>query len=435
MESLGYKLREAREKHNYTLEQIARDTNISKGYLEALEEENFGVIPGDTYVLGFLRNYAEYLGLNPEELVGLYRNLRIQEQPMPMSELLQGSRPRPRSRAVAVILAVAVMAAAGVFLLVRYVLPRGGEAVARQAEARPTAAPGEFVLSDEAITRWYSQGETVSVPIDGEHYRVSFAAIGDRLTLKVPGGTIDLTVGQTRQLDLDGDMASDIRTQLNDLDVTGSNRRANLSIFKLPKTGQIAPEGLVAEAPGGETAAAGAIAPGATAGAAAATPGRSGATAGRAGVTPGVTPGATAGAAGAAGTPQAAASPTPPAAPQVPTATPAAGGGSFTGPLELQAAGTPSPFRLSISFRGYVLLRYLTDGENRDERFFHKGETFALDVKREARLWISNAGALRLSVAGKDVELGRPGEVVTRTIRWSESRDSGGYRLQVLASD
>lgn len=427
MESLGHKLREAREKHNYTLEQIARDTNISKGYLEALEEENFGVIPGDTYVLGFLRNYAEYLGLNPEELVGLYRNLRIQEQPMPMSELLQGARPRPRSRAVAVILAVAVMAAAGVFLLVRYVLPRGGEAAARQAEARPTAAPGEFVLSDEAITRWYSQGETVSVPIDGEHYRVSFAAIGDRLTLKVPGGTIDLTVGQTRQLDLDGDMASDIRTQLNDLDVTGSNRRANLSIFKLPKTGQIAPEGLVAEAPEGATAAAGAIAPGATAGAAAATPGRSGATAGRAGVTPG--------AAGAAGTPQAAASPTTPAAPQVPTATPAAAGGSFTGPLELQAAGTPSPFRLSISFRGYVLLRYLTDGENRDERFFHKGETFALDVKREARLWISNAGALRLSVAGKDVELGRPGEVVTRTIRWSESRDSGGYRLQVLASD
>lgn len=416
MESLGHKLREAREKHNYTLEQIARDTNISKGYLEALEEENFGVIPGDTYVLGFLRNYAEYLGLNPEELVGLYRNLRIQEQPMPMSELLQGARPRPRSRAVAVILAVAVVAAVGVFLLVRYVLPRGGEAAARQDEARPAASPGEFVLSDEAITRWYSQGETVSVPIDGEHYRVSFSAIGDRLTLKVPGGTIDLTVGQTRQLDLDGDMANDIRTQLNDLDVTGSNRRANLSIFKLPRTGQIAPEGLVAEAPEGATAAAGPAGTVPVAGSAAA----------------GVTPGA------AAGTLQAAASPASlaaPAASQAPTATPAAAGGSFAGPLDLQAAGSPSAFRLSISFRGYVLLRYLTDGENRDERFFHKGETFALDVKREARLWISNAGALRLSVAGKDVELGRAGEVVTRTIRWSESRDSGGYRLQVLASD
>jgi hypothetical protein len=109
--------------------------------------------------------------------------------------------------------------------------------------------------------------------------------------------------------------------------------------------------------------------------------------------------------------------------------------GAGGGPLDLQAAGAPAPFRLSISFRGYVLLRYLADGETRDERFFHKGETFALDVKREARLWISNAGALRLSVAGKDVELGRPGEVVTRTIRWSPSAETGGYRLQVLPSD
>jgi cytoskeleton protein RodZ len=113
MESLGRKLREAREKHNYSVEQVARDTNISRSYLEALEEENFAVIPGDTYVLGFLRNYSEYLGLNPDELLGLYRNLRIQEQPMPMSELLQGARPRRRSRALLVVLAFAVVAAVG----------------------------------------------------------------------------------------------------------------------------------------------------------------------------------------------------------------------------------------------------------------------------------------------------------------------------------
>jgi cytoskeleton protein RodZ len=429
MESLGRKLREAREKHNYNLEQVARDTNISKGYLEALEEENFGVIPGDTYVLGFLRNYAEYLGLNPEELVGLYRNLRIQEQPMPMSELLQGGRRRPRSRALVLILGVAVVAAVGVFLLVRFALPRRGEAVARQAEARPAPA-GEYVLSEDAITRWYTQGETVSVPIDGEHFRMSFAAVGDRLTLKVPGGTVDLTVGQTRLLDLDGDTASDIRAQLNDLDVTGSNRRANLSIYKLPKS---AAEGIAVGEQGAE--------------------GQTG--------QPGADATATGAAAPAGASSTAAAASTPPAVPESPSPTPAAqpaasgvkpgaagvqagstgavapgaAGAAFAGPLDLQTAGAPAPFRLSISFRGYVLLRYLADGENRDERFFHKGETFALDVKREARLWISNAGALRLSVGGKDVELGRPGEVVTRTIRWSDSPDSGGYRLQVLASD
>jgi cytoskeleton protein RodZ len=286
MESLGQKLREAREKHNYNLEQVARDTNISKSHLAALEEENFGAIPGDTYVLGFLRNYAEYLGLNPEELVSLYRNLRIQEQPMPMSELLQGAGPRRRPRVVAVVLVVAVLAAIGVFLLVRYALPRrAGEPVAVRPAA---AAPGEYVLTDDAVTRWYSQGESVSVPLDGEQFRVTFAQVGDRLTLKVPGGTVDLRIGQTRSLDLDADSIEDIRVQLNDLDVTGSNRRANLSFFKLPRTGvpgvasaeggaggaasvtggQAGAQAGQAASAGGATAASGAAAPAAASGAA-----------------------------------------------------------------------------------------------------------------------------------------------------------------------
>ena len=426
MESLGQKLREAREKHNYNLEQVARDTNISKSYLEALEEENFGVIPGDTYVLGFLRNYAEYLGLNPEELVGLYRNLRIQEQPMPMSELLQGPGPRRRPRTVALVLVVAVLVAVGVFLLVRYGLPRrGGEPVmARQ----PASAPGEYALTDEAVTRWYSQGESVNVPLDGEQFRVTFSQVGERLTLKVPGGTVDLTIGQTRPLDLDADSIDDIRVQLNDLDVTGSNRRANVSIFKLPRaeTPMVAsPQGdgaagaQTGQAPGAATAsgvpAATAAASGAGAASGAAAPAR---------------PGAATAAAPAAVQAPASETPEEPVA-----AAPAASGAGFSGPVELQTASAPSPFRLSITFRGYVLLRYLADGENRDERFFHKGETFNLDVREEARLWISNAGALRLSVGGKDVELGRPGQVVARTIRWSDADDSGSYRLQVLASD
>jgi cytoskeletal protein RodZ len=442
MESLGRKLREAREKHNYNLEQIARDTNISKGYLEALEEENFGVIPGDTYVLGFLRNYGEYLGLNPEELVGLYRNLRIQEQPMPMSELLQGPRRvRPRPRLLALILVVVAAAAVGVFLLVRYGLPRGGETAARQPEARPAPA-GEYVLSEEAITRWYSQGETVSVPMDGEHYRLSFAAVGDRLTLKIPGGTVDLAVGQTRQVDLDGDLASDIRAQLNDLDVTGSNRRANVSIYKLPRSGVEAVQPGEAGQPGGAAGQGGPLVAGGLAAQAGNTggqpPGEVGqAGAAGAGAVAGTAAAASTGSTGAAaaGASQGGAAPAGAAAEEPSLSLQPAAGAALSGPLDLQAAGAPEPFRLSISFRGYVLLRYLADGETRDERFFHKGETFALDVKREARLWISNAGALRLSVGGKDVELGRPGEVVTRTIRWAQSPETGGYRLQVLPSD
>ena len=417
MESLGQKLREAREAHSYSVEQIARDTHISKQYLEALELENFSILPGDTYVVGFLRNYAEYLGLDPEELVALYKNIRIQEQPMPMSELLQRPRRRAPSRIMLLALLALVLVAGGVFLIVRFLLPRGpAEAVREKPRAVSTEA--SYVLKDEAITRWFNQDDTIDVPLGSEQYRIRLTAVGDRLTLRVPGGTVELAVSQDRQVDLDGDGRNDIRLQLNDLDVTASTRRANLSLYKLTK------------GPGEEAGLAAAPTPGAPAGA----------QAGAAAPTPGAQAGTQAGAAAPVGAAPGAAAPAaaPPAATpavaEVPAAAPAALAGSGT-PLDLESASAPSPFRLSINFRGYCLLRYLADGDTRDERFFHKGETFALDAKQEVRLWVSNAGALRLSVAGKEVELGRAGEVVSRTLKWTESPESGGYRLQLLASD
>jgi cytoskeleton protein RodZ len=63
MTAIGEQLRAAREARGLSLDQVADDTNIAKRYLSAMEEENFSVFPGDPYIIGFLRNYAEYLGL------------------------------------------------------------------------------------------------------------------------------------------------------------------------------------------------------------------------------------------------------------------------------------------------------------------------------------------------------------------------------------
>jgi cytoskeleton protein RodZ len=106
MESVGQKLRETREQHNFSLEQVARDTHISKQFLEALETEQFSAIPGETYIIGFLRNYAEYLSLNPEEIVSLYKNIQIQEQPLPMTELLEPAGPKGPPRLLILLVVV-----------------------------------------------------------------------------------------------------------------------------------------------------------------------------------------------------------------------------------------------------------------------------------------------------------------------------------------
>ncbi|HUQ42238.1 MAG TPA: RodZ domain-containing protein [Candidatus Limnocylindrales bacterium] len=69
MAPLGESLRAQREKRGITLDQASVDTRIREKFLKALEDDDLRSLLGAVYTKGFLRNYAEYLGLNPDELV------------------------------------------------------------------------------------------------------------------------------------------------------------------------------------------------------------------------------------------------------------------------------------------------------------------------------------------------------------------------------
>jgi cytoskeleton protein RodZ len=61
---IGNSLREARKRQQLDLTEVEQATKIRSRYLQALEEESFDVLPAQTYVKGFLRTYADYLGLD-----------------------------------------------------------------------------------------------------------------------------------------------------------------------------------------------------------------------------------------------------------------------------------------------------------------------------------------------------------------------------------
>ena len=79
---LGEILRTQREKKNITLEQAAADTRIREKFLKALEDGDYQSLPGAVYTKGFLRNYAEYLDLETDELIPLYQHERGQPEPV-----------------------------------------------------------------------------------------------------------------------------------------------------------------------------------------------------------------------------------------------------------------------------------------------------------------------------------------------------------------
>jgi len=74
--SLPERLYAARERKGVDLYRAERDTKIRARYLAALERGEYGELPGDVYTKGFLRNYALYLSLDPEEVIGQWRRER-----------------------------------------------------------------------------------------------------------------------------------------------------------------------------------------------------------------------------------------------------------------------------------------------------------------------------------------------------------------------
>jgi cytoskeleton protein RodZ len=72
METIGQTLREAREQLGLTLEEVERSTRIRKVRLEALERGDFESLPSRVQVQGFLRNYADFLGLDPDDILDQY---------------------------------------------------------------------------------------------------------------------------------------------------------------------------------------------------------------------------------------------------------------------------------------------------------------------------------------------------------------------------
>ena len=77
MFEIGNTLREARVRRNLTLQQVEEDIKIRVKYVQAMENEDWDVMPGVTYVKGFLRTYSTYLGLDPDVIIGEFRSRAI----------------------------------------------------------------------------------------------------------------------------------------------------------------------------------------------------------------------------------------------------------------------------------------------------------------------------------------------------------------------
>jgi hypothetical protein len=148
MFEIGSSLREARTRRGLALSDVERDTRIRTRYLTALEEERFGVLPGPAYAKGFLRTYADYLGLDSQRFLDEY-NSRFAPPEEPIGAAPERIR-RPRRYGPW----AAVFAAAVILAVIGWQLGRGHpQRVAHMPPATTTHAETQVLTPPRPVKR------------------------------------------------------------------------------------------------------------------------------------------------------------------------------------------------------------------------------------------------------------------------------------------
>ncbi|KYD05177.1 cell shape determination protein RodZ [Bacillus atrophaeus] len=127
MTELGIRLKEAREEKAMSLDDLQAATKIQKRYLTALEEGNYDIIPGSFYVRAFIKQYAEAVGLDSDQLFEEFKKDIPNTYHDDVSEKLSGMKsqrelPKPASKALEVLPTILVIAGVLVVIAIIYVV-------------------------------------------------------------------------------------------------------------------------------------------------------------------------------------------------------------------------------------------------------------------------------------------------------------------------
>ncbi|MGL4523980.1 MAG: helix-turn-helix domain-containing protein [Spirochaetia bacterium] len=381
MKTPGAFLRDLREKKGYSLQRAAGETNISLNYIQALENDEFDKFPGEPYLMGFLKTYADYLGVSHEQVLSLYENYKLAESPIPMHELMSKEKFRMPTWVWGLSLSL-VVAMATAFFVIPYIQKKYQERLQRIAYEEEVNQSKEKVYSvdEQDYSGVLRIGDSIILTFGGANeYRFTpIKMVGSVTELEQQYNdeptvtTFSISLGEEKFFSLGGSNQANFVFKVLDVGLENGNaisiQAQKLNKFSIDRNqqqrrtattqSQIQPEIL-------------------------------------------------------------------------PDNLMAMGAGDIYAGQRRVILSMRSPIRIEINilFTGNSNFRYLLDGRESQERYYQEGEKFQRSMNSTFRLWTANAGKTRLKIGLHEVVLGKDGEVVVKTLRWVYNPSGGGYDL------
>ncbi len=127
-QTLGEKLRQAREERGFTISEVAEQTRISSLYLESIENDDYRILPGGIFNKGFVKSFAKVVGIDDQEALQDYaalaanQNNQIVDEPKTYRpEVLTDDRSSSNLPTIIIAVLILGLMTAGVLALVRYI--------------------------------------------------------------------------------------------------------------------------------------------------------------------------------------------------------------------------------------------------------------------------------------------------------------------------
>lgn len=233
MENYGELLKSSREEKHLDIETIVRETSISQRYIEALEREEAHIFPSEPYLIGFLKNYAEYLGLNPDKMVSLYHAKKIQETPPPLA--LTAREPPKFLIPLIVVLILAALAGAA-FAAYKYVIRPFLDKKVEQEVVLSKPATKKTELTEEPFAGRVLKGDQFVLGSESGNIILTVAQTTDVFGLETPAGLQFVELSEQIEMDVNGDSVPEIVVFVKDLSPKSNDHGAEVNIMLKDKS-------------------------------------------------------------------------------------------------------------------------------------------------------------------------------------------------------
>ncbi len=378
MESYGEILRQARERKGLTVTEIAKSTSISEAYIKALESEDVQAFPGETYLIGFLRNYSNYLGTDTENLIKYYNAAQRQASPVPI-ELLE--KHAPKFVVPLLITIFSILFVSFCFFMYFYVLKVPARRAEKEQEALESAKIHQYEFSGEIQNVRLYVGDQILIPSAGGEGNIVLTVADTKGALAVltPYGRQVIQLSEECGIDVNNDNVPEIILYVSDVDVKDGSRGAEVRMLSVG-SGYVTFVDVEKTNESEDTKKADEI--------------------------------------------------------QIAVDNTVTEDGKKRAVIKEDTRAYP--FTVNISFRGSCILRYRSDRKDVVEDYFQVGDTVSVSSQNAFRIWSSNINVMKIQViAGLgtyDIGVGKAGEVEVEDIKWVRDSD-GMYRLVVEKLD